>query len=189
MLQIRFDRLVQRITGWAGIIIFTICSFNIAAFECYSDEISIINLLPSNEEKVSITQGVWGNVLYWKGDFQPKVTDPDVPYLKTENDGKITPVIREIYFFKPTNIQILTSTPAYTPFYLYIPTEYVAKTRSDSSGFYQITLPPGNYSVFVKENDKYYANRGDGYGQINPVKVTQDSVTKLQIDIQHQAAF
>lgn len=42
MLQIKFDRLVQRITGWAGIIIFTICSFNIAAFECYSDEISIL---------------------------------------------------------------------------------------------------------------------------------------------------
>lgn len=178
MLQIRFDRLVQRITGWAGIIIFTICSFNIAAFECYSDEISIIKLLPSNEEKVSITQGVWGNVLYWQGNFQP-----------FENDGKITPVIREIYFFKPTNIQILTSTPAYTPFYSSILTEFVAKTRSDSSGFYQITLPPGNYSVFVKENDKYYANRGDGYGQMNPVIVTQGSVTKLQIDIQYKAVF
>lgn len=128
-------------------------------------------------------------MLYWKGDFQPKVSDPDVPYIKTDNDGKITPVIREIYFFKPTNIQILTASPAYTPFYFSIPTEFVAKTRSDSSGFYQIALPPGNYSVFVKEKDKYYASRFDGYGQLNPVKVTQGSVTKLLIDIQYQAAF
>jgi hypothetical protein len=63
-------------------------------------------------------------------------------------------------------------------------TKLIAKTETDMDGFYQISLLPGKYSVFIMEKNKYYANSFDGQNGINPISIVKDSVTigLLRID-------
>lgn len=133
--------------------------------------------LPSNEGKVTISQGTWGNVWFWEGDFMPPPT------------GKITPVVREIHIHRVTTLTDMGITNSFDPLLSNIPTELVATTTSDETGFYQIDLPPGIYSVFIKEGTKYYANGYDQQGRIKAVEVLPGTVTKLQLDITYSATF
>lgn len=129
---------------------------------------------PDTSNQVTIEQGIWGNVWFWEGDFQPV------------GFGKITPVVRTVcvYELTPLDSGVIGS----RPFYSQILTQLIASTQSNSTGFYQVTLPEGEYSVFVKEDSLYYANPTDGQF-INPVEVVRDSVTKVQIDVMYKATF
>jgi len=142
--------------------------------------------LPSNEDKVTISQGAWGNVWFWDGNFMPVA----IPGIESSG-GQITPVIREIHVHRPTTWTEMTNPTSNIsgPFFLNIPSELIAIASSDETGFYQIDLPPGLYSVFVKEGTAFYANLFDSQGRINPVEVLPGTVTKLQLDITYKAAF
>jgi len=133
--------------------------------------------LPDNSEKVTIDQGVWGNVWFWAGNHMP--VDPT---------GTITPVVRDIYIYEEATLQDVTPGTSGT-FFASVNTNLITIVTSDSTGFYQAELQPGIYSVFVKENDKFYANGFGLNGIINPVTVEENSVTKLQIDITYAASF
>ncbi|OGU77796.1 MAG: hypothetical protein A2V93_10995 [Ignavibacteria bacterium RBG_16_34_14] len=133
---------------------------------------------PDNEHKVSISQGVWGNVWFWEGNFMP-IIDPD--------HAKITPVVREIFIYEATNDSMVE--PPYGTFHTKINSNLIATTYSDEDGFFQISLAPGKYSFFVKEDTLYYANRWDGEGHILSAIVTENNVTKNQIDITYKATF
>ncbi len=138
---------------------------------------------PETKEKVTINQGLWGNVWFWEGDFYIIDYQPDCP------PRKITPVIRNVYAFEPTSglpVDSQVIQVGYSPFYSKILTKLVDSTQSDSTGFFQLELPPGKYSFFVKEDSLFYANLFDGYGLIFPVIVVKDSVTKIQIDITYK---
>lgn len=65
----------------------------------------------------------------------------------------------------------------------------VASVQSDDKGFFQIELPPGKYSLLMREGDLLYANMVDLDGNINPVEVTVGTVTKEQFNITYAAAF
>lgn len=132
---------------------------------------------PDTSDQITITQGVWGNVWFWEGNFMP------VAY-----GGTITPVVREIYVHTLTSIDSVNQV-SYSPFYYEIYTQLVAITESNNTGFFEIALPPGRYSFFVKEDSLFYANRFDGEGNILPATVVEDSVTKVQIDITHKAYY
>lgn len=133
---------------------------------------------PDNQQKVSITQGVWGNVWFWEGDFMP-IIDPD--------NAKITPVVREIYVHEATTETMVERSPF--GFYTKINSKLMTVIQSDKDGFFQVALDPGKYSFFVKEDTAFYANLFDGQGCICPATVTADSVTKIQIDITYRASF
>ena len=137
--------------------------------------------LPRNDEKITISQGVWGNVWFWEGNHMP-TTDEKAA------SGTITPVEREIYIHEATTIEDVSSAQDYS-FYSEIHTALMATTVSDADGFFQASLQPGSYSVFVKENNLFYAASFSGTGEINPVTVGQDTVQKVQIDITYQATF
>lgn len=138
--------------------------------------------LPTNESNVTITQGIWGNVWFWKGNFMPTAAGSESIH------GTITPAIREIYIDRVTTIEEITPYSSGI-FYSYIPSELVATTSSDQTGFYQVALTPGTYSVFIKEGPAFYANRFDSQGRVNTVVVLSGTMTKLQLDINYQAAF
>lgn len=138
--------------------------------------------LPTNESKVTAAQGVWGNVWFWSGNFMPSVVGTE------SSPGNITPVVREIFVYKATTKSDVMPY-SFGEFYSYIPSELVAQTSSDETGFFQVTLSPGTYSIFVKEGSAFYANKFDGQGRVNPVEVVPGAVTKLQIDINYQATF
>ena len=129
---------------------------------------------PDTYNQVTIEQGIWGNVWFWEGDFQPV------------GFGKITPVVRTVYVYELTPLD--SGVIGSRPFYSQILTQLIASTQSNSTGFYQVTLPEGEYSIFVKEDSLYYANPSDGQF-INPVEVVRDSVSKVQIDIIYKAYF
>lgn len=132
---------------------------------------------------ITITTGVWGNVWYWEGDFMPIVIDT----LSTTpaSRGKITPVVREIQIHRVTTVTDMNS---YGPLFSSIPTELVATTISDENGFYQIDLPPGIYSAFIKEGTNYYANGFSSQG-IRAFEVQSGTVTEMRLDITLAATF
>ena len=140
-------------------------------------------LPPDNHEKVTIPQGVWGNVWFWDGNFMP-TTD-------NSSHGTITPVEREIRVHQATRFDSVTSSNGGMGgvFFDSILTKQIATLRSDNTGFFQIELPPGKYSFFVKEDSLYYENGVDSAGHLVSASVTANSVTKRQLDITYRAAY
>jgi len=133
-----------------------------------------------------IAQGVTGRVIFWEGDFMPGMDREGRP---DGRGGRKIPVVRDIYIHALTNMSMVEQAPDYSPFYSRINSELVAQTRSDSTGAFQVELPPGRYSCFVKEDSMLYANMFDGDGNILPFEVRKDSVTHITIDITYEATF
>jgi len=131
---------------------------------------------PDTRDQVTISQGAWGNVWFWEGNFMPV------------GWGKITPVVRTVYVYELTNLQQVDQIPR-SPFYWAIYTALVDSGQSNLTGFFQFPLEPGQYSFFVKEDSLYYANSFDVYGNILPATIRKDSLTKVQIDITYKATF
>jgi hypothetical protein len=130
-------------------------------------------------DQITITQGIWGDVWFWEGDFMPSIS--------SNQSGKVTRVERDVWIYPATKNDSVVG--AGGAFYRKILTRLVARTRSNSTGFYQVALPPGKYSVFVTEDSLYYANGNDFAGHILPGVVTANAVTKVQVDITYKAAY
>ena len=140
-------------------------------------------------EKVTITQGVWGDIRFWTGDFMPKVSSASDPC--PQSSGLIKNVKREIVIFPLVN-PVTTPTSVQTdsvgsPFYVQINLTPIASVTSDSSGFYEVSLAAGNYSIFTKESYLskvyYYANGYDGAGNIQPIKIVSGQKTNFPVNI------
>jgi hypothetical protein len=132
-----------------------------------------ISMPHDTQGQVTITQGLWGNVWFWEGNFMPG----------TSADGSVKPVVREVLIYEPTKMEPGTPGPLFNS----ISTKLIATTTSNASGFFQISLPPGDYSVFVKEGSQYYAGGGDGEGYLMRRTVAPGAVTKVQVDITYKA--
>lgn len=131
---------------------------------------------PRNDEKVTINQGLWGDVWFWKGNFMPM------------SRGEICQVKRTIYIFELTTRSDVEAV-GYSPFYTAIHTNLITTTRSDSIGFFQVELEPGSYSLFVMEDTCYYSNLFDGYSAIFPVKIESGKVAEVRFDIDYEASY
>lgn len=133
--------------------------------------------LPRSTARVSIEQGIWGDIWFWKGDFMPGV-----------NSGEICSVQRTVYIYEPTTSQDVDRI-GYSAFYSNIETNLVATTQSDSRGFFQVFLEPGTYSIFIREGDHYYSNHNGPGDLIFPVTVTEGEVAEVVFNITYDAAF
>ena len=133
-----------------------------------------LELPPRNAARVSVTQGLWGDVWFWEGDFMP-----------TCPSGSVTAVGREMRIHERASLSDVV--PAGLPFFLQVNTSLVATVWSDSDGFFQAALPHGQYSVFSVEDSLLYANRFDGLGHIFPVEVKDGEVTGVTFDITYRA--
>jgi hypothetical protein len=132
---------------------------------------------PDTNYQITIPQGLWGNVWFWEGNFMPPV-----------ESGTITPVVRDVYIYEPTSLDQVDQV-GYSAFYTQIHTQLIAKTESNETGFFQIALSSGEYSVFVKEDTLFYANGFNGDGIIMLHSVSASFVTKVQIDITYKAYY
>lgn len=131
-----------------------------------------------NGDRVSIKQGVWGDVWFWQGDFMPVC-----------ETGTVQAVGREVRIHAPTTWNDVVHSGS-GAFYSKVNTPLIATVWSDSDGFFQAALPVGTYSVFVVEQDSLlYANWFDSQGRIYPVEVRPDSVTAIRFDITYKKAF
>ena len=128
---------------------------------------------PRNGDKVTITQGIWGDVWFWEGDFMPPCPT-----------GTVTAVARELRIHELTEIDEVE--PAgYSTFYTAVHTDLVATTWSDTTGFFEVELEPGWYSLFAVEDTFYYASRFGGAGRICPVGVMEGEVSETLFDINY----
>jgi hypothetical protein len=126
----------------------------------------------------SISQGLSGYILLSRGNQMPSPG-------RIAGKGSLR-VSREIYIYQPTTInQTLGSSPLFKQ----INTHLIAKTKSDSTGYYEINLPTGNYSVFILDKGQFFASESDGDGVINPVQILSNTVTKKTFNINYQAAY
>jgi hypothetical protein len=130
---------------------------------------------PDTSKQVTITQGVWGNVWFLEGNFQP-----------IEGRGTISPVQCQILIYEATPLDSVSSAGA--GFYRDIRTKQVAITASNRTGFFQLALPVGMYSAFIKIDTLYWGGEDDSIG-IYGFMVLPGSVTKVQININYRAAW
>ncbi len=135
------------------------------------------------ESRVTIQQGIGGRIWFWEGDFMPPIGC---------DSGTIEPVSREVFIYELTSFDQVVPRGVHS-FYSEVKTQLVATVRSDENGFFEITLPRGTYSIFVKEDGRFYAfafdlSEGHG-GYAAPAAVITDTVSFIPIDINHKATF
>jgi hypothetical protein len=95
-------------------------------------------------------------------------------------------VVREIFVFELTNQKQATRE---NYFYKSITTRLIAKKKTKADGSFQIKLKAGKYSIFVKEQDGFFANQLDGEGNINKVVIEPKKTTSLDLRVDYKAAY
>jgi len=132
-----------------------------------------------NNGKMSIKQGVYGDVYWIQGNMMPS---PDAPRA---NNGR--PIERQINIYKITTFK---DVEGQAPLFTKISTELVKTIKSNSKGFYQCELPPGKYSIFtIEEKNSFFANNFNAEGEINTVEIVAGQNVKLDISINYKAAY
>jgi hypothetical protein len=130
-----------------------------------------------NDDRVTISQGVWGDVWYWEGNFMPVCPT-----------GTVQAVVREMRIHALASSSDVEHTE-HGAFYSKVNTPLIATVWSGSNGFFQATLPAGTYSVFAVEQDSLlYANGFDGEGHIYPVEVKDGKAAGIRFDITYRMA-
>lgn len=131
---------------------------------------------PRNSAKLTIEQGIWGDIWFWKGNFMPV------------ERGIICQVRRTVYIYELTTRDDVDQI-GYSPFFANIHTNLVTTVESDAEGFFQVALEPGTYSLFIMEGANYYSNSYGSGGEIFPVTVEAGEVSEVLINITTEAVF
>lgn len=131
-----------------------------------------------NGASLTIQEGVWGDVWFWDGDFMPICPS-----------GTVRPVVREVVVFEAATEAEVSQAAGSYGFYEEVRKPEVARTTSDRRGFFQIALPPGQYSIFVIEQGQFYAHHGYGSAYVSGVAVGAGAVTTVPLDIDYLASW
>lgn len=131
-----------------------------------------------SQTSAKIKQGIEGKVIWREGDFMPRIGE--------RRENIVKPVSREIYIYEPTTLNELRGQ---APFFMQPRTRRVAVVHSDENGKFQIALPEGVYSIFVREEKGLFANIFDKDGVICPVTVKSQTVTAVEIVIDYKASY
>jgi hypothetical protein len=97
-------------------------------------------------------------------------------------------VERNVRFYEYTRMGDAVQDEAGGGFFKNFRTRLIGEAASDIYGFYQISLPPGTYTMAIVENGKLYSNLFDGQGGIFPVTVSAGKI-KTDFNINYKAAY
>ena len=125
---------------------------------------------------MSQREGIQGQV-FWISSDQPGPRTQASPDQGT---------IREIFIYKATTLKDVSKQDQ---FFVEIKTELIDKVMSGHDGSFKIKLPPGEYSVFTKEQKGLFANLVDQNGCISCVQVTPKKYSWVTISIDYEASF
>lgn len=125
-----------------------------------------------------IRQGISGKIILREGNFMLG------PNRSRQPQGK--PAVREIQVYRVTQLSQVKESNG---FYSHLQTKLVAKVYSSPEGTFQISLKPGQYSVFTKEPRGLYANLLDAQGNIFPVEVKAHQITPVEFVIDYNASY
>jgi hypothetical protein len=124
-------------------------------------------------------QGIRGHVYLIKGNQMPSPDrKPSAPRgLKTT-----------VYVYELTNISQVKQVQG-TSFYESVGTKLVKEVMPDEKGYFKIRLNPGQYSLFIKKDNLFYANLFDDKNNICPVKVEKGGFTEIDIRADYDAVY
>ncbi|MBL7845103.1 MAG: carboxypeptidase regulatory-like domain-containing protein [Cyclobacteriaceae bacterium] len=122
-------------------------------------------------------QGIKGKVEWISGNQMP---GPDQP------PSKPLGIKREIWIYQATTIDQVSMDGV---FFSDIPTFLVKKVKSNKKGCFKATLPPGDYSLFIKEKYGLFANRFDGQNRVNCLTVKPGEFIEITIRVDYEAAY
>lgn len=121
-------------------------------------------------------QGVNGQLFWIYGDQMPG------PEKRSPMQG----VARQIDVYELTT---LADVDQGNGFFKKVYTRFVTSTVSRSDGTFRIKLPPGKYSLFVKEEKGLYANLFDSDKNISPITVKPKQYSWMTITIDYEATY
>ncbi len=125
-----------------------------------------------------LSQVVDGTVIWLEGDRMPGISKP----VRPDRPLKAT-----IYIYSLTNVKDADVIAGY--FYRNLKTRLIRKVTCNSSGHFTVKLPPGRYSIFIREKNGLFANDLDGEGNVNPVDVIKGKKTELAIRVDYKAVY
>ena len=134
----------------------------------------------AQENNKIVKEGIVGQLIWLEGNLMPVIGFED----REASAGQ--PVQREVHIYEATKT---AQAEQNENFYSNIKTELIKTVMSDKNGIFKVSLPPGKYSIFVKEPKGLFANISDGYGYIMPVEVFKDEVTQTTIKINYMASY
>jgi len=132
-----------------------------------------------NKKKISIIEGIWGTLVQTEGNCMPGVYGGI--YGKNKS-CKQYPIQREIMVYEYTTWE--ETEYSYPPFFEKVYTKLIATTTCDKDGFFEFELKPGQYSVFIKENEFLYAKSYYGQG-IMPVTVETSKISEINLNLDY----
>lgn len=131
-----------------------------SAVAACDDECERGRLPESQAGRVSIGEGIWGETWYWDDAYPlPNGTG-------CEANPTVTPVARTVLVYREVTQQEFDRADLEVPGAGYIDqasfderlgTSVIDSVDSDVQGFFQASLPPGTYSIFVREGPWLYA--------------------------------
>ena len=132
----------------------------------------------SQDQQVPIAQGIAGKVVWQAGNQMPS---PDAPPSKAKG------VQRTLYIYELTKSDQVKTIEGV--FHTNIQTNLVTQVVTDANGNFAVTLQPGKYSLFSKEDKGMFANLFDGESNIFPIEVQQGQVTNVEFLINYKANY
>jgi len=93
-----------------------------------------------------------------------------------------------LYIYQLTTLNQVTKVGE-SAFYSSIGTKLVQTVTSDETGYFYVSLPPGEYSLFTKKDALFYANNFDGDNKIAPIKVVTHKVSQANVNIDYDAVY
>ena len=91
-----------------------------------------------------------------------------------------------VYVYETTSLsQVKGEAPLFTS----ILTKLVDSVATDEKGLFSIAVKPGNYSLFVRVDRKFFANSFDTKNTIHPVTVEEGKVAEVSILINDKATY
>lgn len=124
-------------------------------------------------------QGIEGHVRLVTGNQMPS---PDV--APSAGRGIKT----TLYIYELTNLGQVNRV-GQSAFYSQVSSKLVKKVQTNDKGYFKVRLSPGQYSVFLKKDTVFYANRFDGENNIAPVEVVRKKMTQLEVKMDYDAVY
>jgi hypothetical protein len=106
-------------------------------------------------------------------------------------DVKLSPpkgIKAVLYIYELTSLDQVTR-EGESAFYTAVHTRLVQTVTSNDNGYFFVSLPPGEYSLFTKKDALFYANNFDGSNHIAPVKVVAHKVNQVNVNIDYDATY
>ena len=102
----------------------------------------------------------------------------------------VLPVVRTVLIFPLTPASAFPGLPGSEVFVDQFPVAPIDSTQSDSTGFFQIALPVGAYSVILREAGRLYVRTAtSNYANLGQADVSAGAVTARALWLTYKASF